>query len=477
MRGEAAGWSRARIVAALLAELPGLHRLEVWRLAHGWSRREVIAGVAALYQQAGLAPRALNTSMLCRWEHGDLKPSHEYADALCQFYRTGPDELGLAVSPALVTALLPAQRSHGDRAAGRGDARLIAASAVRTSLQLALEAEGPSGGPMTLDQLGQAVRYYDLNYSAFPPSVLITEVHDCRSAVSALLDRVQREEVRRALFPLAAQLSGLLGNLAFHLGDLAAAEIHLSVAFGLAQTAHEHWLLTWALCARSMLARAAGRPQAALGLALQAVHQAGTALRRAQAIAWAELPAQVWLGRTGQARDAMVAAQRAMDTSQEQQLPGRFGIDRAELELHLAEAAVGLGDLAAVQAHVEESQRHTTPGRPGWAAASLVLARSMAMEGQTTAAAELALRVLDTMPDRMLRSTTWRRLATLQRILTARKARGTTVADLHERLRSCPMALRLGPPRRPGAPCGSGARLAWVSSRAVRRAGCGCRRR
>jgi hypothetical protein len=66
--GQRGRWSVERIAAAIQVELPELLPLEAWRLAFGWSRRQVIDGIQALYVGDGLAPPAVNTSMLCRWE-------------------------------------------------------------------------------------------------------------------------------------------------------------------------------------------------------------------------------------------------------------------------------------------------------------------------------------------------------------------------------------------------------------------------
>lgn len=265
--GKIANWDISRIVATILAEIPDIRPLEAWRLAHGWSRPEVIAGIAGLYRQAGLRQPAPNSSMLCRWEHGESTPSIEYADALCRFYQVPPDQLGLS-APALSSG--STDRAFGASSGGSADetfgrpGQLSGASAVRESVQLAMEAEGPGGGPMALEQLHQAVRYYDLNYSAFPPSLLASEVRTCRAAVMEMLGYGQSAMVRRTTLLLGAWFSALLGNLAFHTADLAGAGIHLSTAAGLAATAGNRRLLSWVLGAQSMLAGAQDRPRHAL---------------------------------------------------------------------------------------------------------------------------------------------------------------------------------------------------------------------
>jgi hypothetical protein len=104
----------------------------------------------------------------------------------------------------------------------------------------------------------------------------------------------------------------LAGNLAFHLGDYPAAQIHLSTAARLGTAAGDARLTCWALGAQAMTSRAQHRDSEALDLARQSMGYAGTPLRRAQILAWAELPALARLG--GQYRsDALRVIGQAQD--------------------------------------------------------------------------------------------------------------------------------------------------------------------
>jgi hypothetical protein len=277
-----------------------------------------------------------------------------------------------------------------------------------------------------------------LNYAAIPPGLLAAEVHRSRAVVIAMLRHAQPVAARSELRRLAGWLSALLGNLAFHSADYVAANIHLSIAARLGTEIGHRQLTAWALGARSMLACHQHRPIEALNLALQAVEHADTSLRRAQAIAWAELPAVACLGRRDETRNAASAAQREMDTASEPDQAGRFGFDVAELELHLAEAELMLGDVTAAAVHAKTSLDHTTVGRPSWAAATLTLARSEIQRHRPDQGAELALHVLDVIPAAMLRETSRQRLAGLDHYLTELGRPGTVAADLHERLRLLP---------------------------------------
>ncbi|MEU8983460.1 hypothetical protein [Streptomyces sp. NPDC048309] len=79
-----------------------------------------------------------------------------------------------------------------------------------------------------------------------------------------------------------------------------------------------------------------------------------------------------------------------------------------------------------------------TPGTPGWAAATLVLAQAEASD-QLSDAAQRALGVLDRMPPSRLRATAHTRLEHLAGLLAARPAE--YMADLRERLRTLPPAV------------------------------------
>ncbi|MFE9647479.1 hypothetical protein ACFYO0_25850 [Streptomyces sp. NPDC006365] len=117
------------------------------------------------------------------------------------------------------------------------------------------------------------------------------------------------------------------------------------------------------------------------------------------------------------------------------QAPGRFGFDEPELALHQAEAHLTLGRTEQARARAEASAAACTPGTPGWAAATLVLAQAEASETPSDAA-QRALDVLDRVPPSRLRATARTRLGRLEGLLATRPAE--YVADLRERLRTLP---------------------------------------
>lgn len=87
--------------------------------------------------------------------------------------------------------------------------KAAALAAVRESVQLALEAEGPSGGPFAAQYLNAAWRYYDVSYSSFPPAMLAIEVHRTRALVTAMLRAPQPDGARTELHRVGGWLSAL----------------------------------------------------------------------------------------------------------------------------------------------------------------------------------------------------------------------------------------------------------------------------
>lgn len=329
----------------------------------------------------------------------------------------------LAVVPAAL--LLPAARGP---------------SALSESVRRAIDAGGPAG-PQASGQLAAAVRYCDLNFSRFPPAVLAAEVNRLRAMAGQMLAQPQPDGTRRELRRTAGWLAALSGNLAFILADNTAALIHLSTAARLGTATGDDDLVCWSLGAQAMTANAEGRHAEALELARAARDYAHTPLRRAQILAWAELRSLAGLGdqHRADAAQVMAMAQDQMAADPHGERPGRFGFDLAELRLHLAEANLALGCPAQARGHAQVSAAHTTPGRPGWAAATLVLARGEAGRGNHADAAALAHHVLDTIPPQALRETSRARLRDLDADLaTAGKAPGPAARELHDRLRTLP---------------------------------------
>lgn len=96
----------------ILSRLPEILPLEAWRVAHGWSRSQCLAGITEIYEADGLPEPGINSAMLCRWEHGVLHPGSEYRAALCRLYKATPEQLGLRTRTRRHRAAAPAATTH-----------------------------------------------------------------------------------------------------------------------------------------------------------------------------------------------------------------------------------------------------------------------------------------------------------------------------------------------------------------------------
>jgi hypothetical protein len=241
-------------------------------------------------------------------------------------------------------------------------------------------------------------------------------------------------ELRRGI----GWLSALLGNLAFHLGDPTGARVHLATAATYGDRLGDARLTAWAWGAQAMVARAAGEHIVALRHAERGVACAPAGLPRAQANAWGRLPSLAELGREREADEVLAMATRELETDAQGWAPGRFGYDAAEHALHEAEAQRALRRTERAMACAEQSLNAATPGTPGWAAASLVMAQAEAPTAPSDAA-QRADQVLARIPTARLRSTSRARLAQLASDLAGVNAAG--VDDLRERVRALPPSI------------------------------------
>jgi hypothetical protein len=378
--------------------------------------------------------------MLCRWEH-DVRerPGPEYAQVITRTYGATLRQLGLSVRcGACEAACAPGPAGYGAWQTAPPEPGVPPMTtdsglpAVRETLALAA-ADEPGGSATVAELAATAAEHYALNYSRHPPNVLFEEVRGARQILAGPLsnasDSATATELRRA----CGWLSGLLGNLAHHLGDTTGARAHLLLAAATGTRTGDDALGCWAHGALAMTAAAAGGDHVrALGHAEAGHTLAAGPRQRAQLLAWAQLPALIGLGRTAEAEQVLAAADTQMEAADE--APGRFGYDRAEHLLHTGASHWRLGHHRQAAALARESIAAKEEGSPGWAAAVLTLSLAEADAAAGDAAAR-ALDVLDRIPAPRLRATSRARLAELGRALSADTA---PVRDLRERLHVLP---------------------------------------
>ncbi|GAA1018911.1 hypothetical protein Aple_025400 [Acrocarpospora pleiomorpha] len=307
--------------------------------------------------------------------------------------------------------------------------------AIRESVQWAV-LDAPEGSPALVALAEAAVEHYALNYSKHPPAVLLEEVQGTRSLLSTVVTAADRETaqgIRRQV----GWLSALLGNLAYHLDDRTGARAHLTLASALGESTQEKPLIAWASGALAMVAIAREDWEHARRHAEYGLQHAPQGLRRGQLLGWALLPTFAALKRAPEADNVISESDEIMRSAVE--LPGRFGYDRAEHRLHVAEAHLTLERFDRAAEVARESIAAAPAKTPAWAAATLVLALAEARDAPDQAAGR-ALGVLDLIPPARLRATARDRLARLGRLLD-----GSTVAsatELAERLRTLPAPIR-----------------------------------
>jgi tetratricopeptide (TPR) repeat protein len=307
--------------------------------------------------------------------------------------------------------------------------------AIRESVQWAVM-DAPSGSPAVVALAEAAVEHYALNYSKHPPAVLLEEVRATRNLLStavASTDPSTARDLRRQV----GWLSALLGNLAYHLDDRPGARAHLTLAGALGESTHDRALTAWSSGALAMVATARKDWDHARGHAEYGLRHAPEGLRRAQLLGWALLPALAALQRTSEADDVIDESDQIMRSADE--LPGRFGYDRAEHRLHVAEAHLTLERYDRAADVARESIAAAPAETPGWAAATLVLALAEARDTPDQAASR-ALGVLDLIPPPRLRATARERLTRLRRLLDGSTT--AAAAELAERLRALPAPIR-----------------------------------
>ncbi|MYR56098.1 Twin-arginine translocation pathway signal, partial [Streptomyces sp. SID625] len=388
-------------------------------------------------------PPRLTPATLCRYEHGQEEPGDEYRLMISRAYGARPDQLALGTRCLWCsTCTSPPPLNYGFQHEGTNSSRrrgsMTTASglpAIRESVQWAV-LEAPDGSPALVATADAAVEHYALTYSKHPPAILLEEVRETRNLLSTAVPGADRE-IAVGLRRQVGWLSALLGNLAYHLDDRAGSRAHLTLAGALGESTREPALTAWASGALAMVATARQDWEHAREHAEYGLQHAPAGLRRAQLLGWALLPALAATRRTAEADDVIDESDEIMRTGV--QAPGRFGYDRAEHRLHVAEAHLTLERYDRAAAVARESVDAAPAETPGWAAATLVLALAEARDAPDQAATR-ALGVLDLIPPPRLRATSRERLTRLVQLLDPSTV--SSAAELAERLRTLPAPIR-----------------------------------
>jgi transcriptional regulator with XRE-family HTH domain len=294
------------------------------RTRRGWSLREAARELRLRAAEVGRplpGPEVL-VSMISRWELGRHLPGPFYRWLFSEAYAIpeaalfGVDDvkrrqfavvaLGAAVD-AIVPSTSPRRGPEPSRQTRQTlDDRL--AVTARESIELSRQVEASELGPTTLEHLEFTVERLGIIFLNTPPDALSEEIGWYRHRATELLGGRQTLAERRHLYVALGWLTGLLGHLAFDLGDYSTAKTHCLTAMQLAREADHRELGAWIRSLQAMVALYSGWFQEAAAFAW-----AGEELTADGRVGRVQLPvlAARAYGRLGDRRGADVAVHRA----------------------------------------------------------------------------------------------------------------------------------------------------------------------
>jgi DNA-binding transcriptional regulator YiaG len=196
--------------------------------------QEQVAEQIALIAWERFAVRVgVDARMVSKWERGEKRPSRLYQECLRllfndpELFGAGDDAMNrrqwLRGTAAVGTAmLLESTGASPEENAVRSEDRTVEkmlADATAESVELSRQTEASDLGPATLEHLELAVERLGLVYLNTPPPLLLNELRWYRRRAKEVLGGRHTLAQRRRLYVAAGWLTGLLGHLAFDLGD------------------------------------------------------------------------------------------------------------------------------------------------------------------------------------------------------------------------------------------------------------------
>ncbi|MGH8888022.1 MAG: hypothetical protein ACRDYX_23280 [Egibacteraceae bacterium] len=440
--GWAQGWSIPQIVEAIVDRF-GVSRLKAHRLARGWIRPEAVERILATYDADGWPRPKLTPQRLCAWEHNPrVRPGEEYLDRLCRVYETRPDQLsyghdytlpavpaecgtgsepsaayaGTLAAPLALTAgghhdAGHEARSDGEeadtnrpeflRAIGATGLAALLDRAGNAAVRLGRKVGSSNLGPVTIAQLELRVAGLMQGFQHTPWDELFRATLAQHEEVETLLDGRQPLDQRRQLYRIAGQLSALLGETSFILGDYPNAHTHLLTAWQLAREVGDHDLIAVVRVHQSTAALWAGDFQEALDYAQDGQRYA-TGARRAQLAGRCEARAYARMSERPNAFDALQRADRAMPSQPVTDDPGGGWsvFSPGALELYTGISLLWLGDAKEAEPHARqaitcyETQPFPLQSPANHAQAKVTLATSLVGQGQPDEGIKLAAEAL-----------------------------------------------------------------------------------
>lgn len=368
-----------QIADAILDQLPKILPLEAYRLARGWSRPQALDELLGLYEADGRPQPAVNTSMLCRWEHGVWHMSADYEYMFCRLYGATPERLrpgGLETPrPATVT------QSDGEATLGRyhGDGEvdpmrrrtLLTAAGLSISLPLlhrfydTLAVPPQSNRSAKPEEAAQLLREARRRFDASDLTGLVATLPGLLSTTQGAAERTDTP----AAWALLAASYGLATDTLNKIGNKPSARIAADRGVLYAERSGDPVAQAASARALGMMLRTQGRPDLALTIMTRGVDQLeATGLRTtAQAAMYlrvlcARAYTYAWANDRARAMEGIAAAERAAS-----RIPAMRPTAEPFARLYRSDVLYALGDAGAAldAAKGLRSEMFLTPERRG----------------------------------------------------------------------------------------------------------------
>lgn len=320
------------------------HRpIKAFRLAFGWTVREAVERASAVHQAA----RGLSERSWLGWEAGG-GISRDYQDVICQLFRTGPVQLGLATDYSAAAGAEPGRNSGGGLP--RGEAIGVEVEmAASESARFDAFAEQSNVGPHTLEQFRDDLQRIVTVYPHRPVYPLFMELRGLRDRAFGLLEGRQPPGHTRELYLVTGYLCGVLANASFDLGHFTAAQTQARTAFLCAELAGHNGLRAWTRGMQALVAYWDDRPADCVALTVDGAQyepESGTSTVRLHAL---QARAHARLGDRHLTLAALERAERARDQVVPPDAPeGMLGFPQAKQDCAASTAWLWLGDPEAI---------------------------------------------------------------------------------------------------------------------------------
>ncbi|CRK61809.1 Tetratricopeptide TPR_4 [Alloactinosynnema sp. L-07] len=303
----------------------------------------------------------LDARAVARWERGAVRwPGAHYRAALRHVLGAADDAaLGFRCPSPTRTAAI----AVGSDLRTSTDLGGILMATADESSDLLARAEATNVGDLTVEQLHSDVRRTAASYLQVDTLPLFARTRAVRDRAFSLLDGRQRPDQTRDLYAAAGWSLTLLAWMTTDLGRPDIAEAHCRTAWACAENADHDGLRAWVRATQHTAAFWQNDHQRAARYAADGLAYATGSARTFLASAYALDTAR--LGRTADAREALVVAQRAADASDptRDDLAGPFTCRAERAAGFWSDVALSLGqpEITAEHADAAVARLHTLP--------------------------------------------------------------------------------------------------------------------